>query len=173
MKPFTLLMLCTLLSLTITARAADLTGTWQADGKPQRVLKLHKAGHGYHGDFYDLGPEAAFTPRYNSVSGILLSGNDVHFSLDKADGSFDGTLSNDGRTLAGTWNMLYFPTQAITFVRASAKDAWVPDPSLHKTHFVTVQHGVRLEVLDWGGSGPPLIFLAGLGGTGHSFDGFA
>jgi non-heme chloroperoxidase len=36
-----------------------------------------------------------------------------------------------------------------------------------------VQSGVQLEVLDWGGSGPPLVFLAGLGGTGHSFDSFA
>ena len=25
------------------AQAADLSGTWQADGKPQRVLKIHKA----------------------------------------------------------------------------------------------------------------------------------
>jgi pimeloyl-ACP methyl ester carboxylesterase len=34
--------------------------------------------------------------------------------------------------------------------------------------FVTV-NGARLEYLDWGGTGPPLIFLAGLGGTAHVF----
>ena len=39
--------------------------------------------------------------------------------------------------------------------------------------FVTVEPGVRLEVLDWGGSGRPLIFLAGNGDTAHSFDTFA
>jgi len=33
---------------------------------------------------------------------------------------------------------------------------------------VTV-NGVRLEHLDWGGQGPPLIFLAGLGDTAHIF----
>ena len=38
---------------------------------------------------------------------------------------------------------------------------------------VTVEPGVRLEVLDWGGSGRPLIFLAGAGDTAHRFDGFA
>jgi non-heme chloroperoxidase len=38
---------------------------------------------------------------------------------------------------------------------------------------VTTEPGVQLEVLDWGGSGPPLIFLAGFGGTAHTFDGFA
>jgi pimeloyl-ACP methyl ester carboxylesterase len=38
---------------------------------------------------------------------------------------------------------------------------------------VTVEPGVQLEVLDWGGSGTPLIFLAGAGDTAHRFDDFA
>ena len=50
--------------------------------------------------------------------------------------------------------------------------AW-QDPSPHRVSFVAVAPGVRLEVLDWGGSGPPLVFLAGLGNTGHVFDDFA
>ncbi|HEX6052953.1 MAG TPA: alpha/beta hydrolase [Gemmatimonadaceae bacterium] len=33
--------------------------------------------------------------------------------------------------------------------------------------------GVSLEALDWGGRGPPLVFLAGLGNTAHVFDDFA
>jgi pimeloyl-ACP methyl ester carboxylesterase len=32
---------------------------------------------------------------------------------------------------------------------------------------------VSLEVLDWGGRGPSLVFLAGLGNTAHIFDDFA
>jgi pimeloyl-ACP methyl ester carboxylesterase len=47
------------------------------------------------------------------------------------------------------------------------------DSSAHKVRFVTVEEGVQLEVLDWGGSGRPLIFLAGSGDTAHRFDGFA
>jgi non-heme chloroperoxidase len=47
------------------------------------------------------------------------------------------------------------------------------DSSPHKVQMVTVEHGVQLEVLDWGGSGRPLIFLAGAGDTAHRFDGFA
>jgi non-heme chloroperoxidase len=39
--------------------------------------------------------------------------------------------------------------------------------------FVTVEEGVRLEVLDWGGSGRPIVLLAGRGFTAHVFDGFA
>ena len=36
--------------------------------------------------------------------------------------------------------------------------------------FVEVDEGVRLEVLDWGGQGRPLVLLAGLGNTAHVFD---
>lgn len=38
---------------------------------------------------------------------------------------------------------------------------------------VEVEKGIRLEVLDWGGDGQPLIFLAGFGGTAHTVKGFA
>jgi non-heme chloroperoxidase len=47
------------------------------------------------------------------------------------------------------------------------------DPSPHTTRFVTVDKDVRLEVLDWGGSGRPIVLLAGGGNTAHVFDDFA
>jgi non-heme chloroperoxidase len=47
------------------------------------------------------------------------------------------------------------------------------DPSPHTVRYVTVDDGVRLEVLDWGGSGRPLVLLAGGGNTAHVFDDFA
>jgi non-heme chloroperoxidase len=47
------------------------------------------------------------------------------------------------------------------------------DPSPHSVQFVTVDDNVKLEVLDWGGSGRPLVLLAGLGNTAHVFDDFA
>jgi non-heme chloroperoxidase len=51
----------------------------------------------------------------------------------------------------------------------SASDASRSAPT---TNMVEVEAGVELEVVDWGGSGPPLVFLAGFGGTAHSFDQF-
>jgi pimeloyl-ACP methyl ester carboxylesterase len=39
--------------------------------------------------------------------------------------------------------------------------------------FVPVEKDVRLEVLDWGGQGQPLVFLAGGGLDAHEFDDFA
>jgi non-heme chloroperoxidase len=45
-----------------------------------------------------------------------------------------------------------------------------PDSSPHTVQFVAVDKDVKLEVLDWGGKGRPLIFLSGLGNTAHVFD---
>ncbi len=50
--------------------------------------------------------------------------------------------------------------------------AW-QDPSPHSGRLVAVDGDVRLEVLDWGGSGKPVILLAGGGNTAHVFDDFA
>jgi non-heme chloroperoxidase len=52
-------------------------------------------------------------------------------------------------------------------------DVTSKDQSTHKTSFVEVQPGVRLEVLVWGGVGPPMLLLAGLGDSAHVFDSFA
>lgn len=47
------------------------------------------------------------------------------------------------------------------------------DPSPHAIRFITVKDDVRLEVLDWGGSGRPVVLLPGGGNTAHVFDDFA
>jgi pimeloyl-ACP methyl ester carboxylesterase len=61
-----------------------------------------------------------------------------------------------------SWRALYSQQSA----------AW-QDPSPHSVRFVTVDKNVRLEVLDWGGSGRPVVLLAGGGDTAHVFDDFA
>jgi non-heme chloroperoxidase len=63
----------------------------------------------------------------------------------------------------------------LTFLVAplySQSAAW-KDSSPHSTRFVSVDKDVRLEVLDWGGSGRPIVLLAGGGNTAHVFDDFA
>ena len=57
-------------------------------------------------------------------------------------------------------------------VPALPQPAW-QDPSPHDVRFVVVDGNVSLEVLDWHGSGRPLILLAGGGNTAHVFDEFA
>src|ERR1700689_1686179 len=58
-------------------------------------------------------------------------------------------------------------------VTGSAQDLTRRDPSKHRVQFVSVEDNVQLEVLDWGGTGQPLVLLAGSGNTAHVFDGFA
>lgn len=58
--------------------------------------------------------------------------------------------------------------------QAAAADPPIPlnpaDHSPHRAGRVEVSPGVRLEYLDWGGSGEPLVLLAGFGNTPHVFD---
>ena len=46
------------------------------------------------------------------------------------------------------------------------------DNSNRKSDFVNI-NGIRLHYLDWGGNGPPLIFLTGMGASAYIFDKFA
>lgn len=57
-------------------------------------------------------------------------------------------------------------------LRSQPPDSW-QDPSPHSVQFVAVAQNVRLEVLDWGGTGRPVVLLAGGGNTAHIFDEFA
>ena len=64
---------------------------------------------------------------------------------------------------------------------ASPQQTEWKDLSPHATRLVTVEDGVQLEVLDWGGAprqssgqaGPALVLLAGLGSTAHHYDDLA
>jgi non-heme chloroperoxidase len=59
---------------------------------------------------------------------------------------------------------------ALALGSATSQDS-VPfrDMSPHRAQFVSVQPDVQLEVLDWGGSGRALVFLAGYQ-TAHAYD---
>lgn len=46
---------------------------------------------------------------------------------------------------------------------------WV-DITPHKIHHVEMDDKIKLEVVDWGGKGMPLVFLAGLALNAHTFD---
>jgi len=54
----------------------------------------------------------------------------------------------------------------------AAQSVWT-DPSPHLQRRVTVEENVSVEVLDWGGSGRPVILLSQLGQTAHIYDDWA
>ncbi len=59
-------------------------------------------------------------------------------------------------------------TARIAVLLLLATQYWA-DPSPHQTRLITVEPGVQLEVLDWGGTGPPLVLLAGYL-SAHAYD---
>jgi pimeloyl-ACP methyl ester carboxylesterase len=67
---------------------------------------------------------------------------------------------------------ILFVALIVTSAYPQASASW-RDPSSHAVRFVTVESGVRLEVLDWGGTGSPVVLLAGGGNTAHVYDEFA
>jgi hypothetical protein len=90
--------------------------------------------------------------------------------LDGMGGTYDGLFTSDGSSIEGAWTQ----RQPLPLVlrRATPETAW-KDPAPHTIQFVTIYKNVKLEVLDFGGSGRPLVFLAGMGNTAHVFDRFA
>jgi pimeloyl-ACP methyl ester carboxylesterase len=55
----------------------------------------------------------------------------------------------------------------------AANNASCFDNAGHKVTFVRVEPEVQLEVLDWGGTGEPLVLLTGMGDNAHVYDQFA
>ena len=64
---------------------------------------------------------------------------------------------------------VFFGAPVLIF--AFGSQSW-RDPSPHQVSRVTVDSSVQLEVLDWGGSGPPIVLL-GCYMTAHMYDEFA
>jgi pimeloyl-ACP methyl ester carboxylesterase len=158
-----------LLSPSPVLAASDISGIWQGSAAPARVLQVEaKKGGGWRGEVNYLN-DSPGTLNGNPVA-ITLSGQAVKFSFDRREDSFEGNLSADGNSIAGNWQA-GGKAEPVTFTRASA--GFVVDPAPHKASFVTVAKGVKLEVLDFGGTGTPLVFLAGIGNTAHKFDKFA
>jgi pimeloyl-ACP methyl ester carboxylesterase len=70
------------------------------------------------------------------------------------------------------------PHNLAAWRRTDAEWARWRDSSPHRVLFISVSgralgnatEPVRLEVLDWGGTGPAVVLLAGLGNTAHIFD---
>jgi non-heme chloroperoxidase len=59
----------------------------------------------------------------------------------------------------------------VSFLKAQS--APKTDTSPHTVQMIQVEPDIKLEVLDWGGTGRPLVLLSGMGDTAHVFDKFA
>jgi hypothetical protein len=151
--------------------SGDWQGTLQTGNQPLRLIIrfTHADGGAWAGTFYSIDQSrdwGAGAP----IASISQQGTQVKFALDGMGGSYEGRLGRDASTLEGTWTQRR--PLPLVLHRATPETAW-KDPATHTIQFVTVDQNVKLEVLDFGGSGRPLLFLAGLGNTAHVFDTFA
>ena len=168
---------------TGSLHAQDITGSWQGtitppQGAPRRMILrvIHGDSGAFKAKIYSIDQD--FTGDW--VDSIAVRDATVKFKVGMLELSYEGNLSADGKTLTGTWTQ--GSGTPFTFQKTTQAAAWhLPaDPSPHTVQLVTVEPGgapgiesVKLEVLDWGGTGRPLVFLGALGDTAHEFDQFA
>jgi pimeloyl-ACP methyl ester carboxylesterase len=100
---------------------------------------------------------AIHSPRLAQHDTVTVTAWDVAAYVDRsltlpgllgADSATCGLPTSDGNFLASRWR----------------------DAAPHEPASVKVEEGVQLEVLDFGGTGSPLLLLPGLGATAHSYD---
>lgn len=155
-----------------TLHAQDIAGDWQGtlkigDGL-RIILHIVKGDNGgWNGVMYSIDQSTDGIP----VSSLTIQGSDLKFSVEQVRGSYEGKLSPDGNSIAGTWTQ--GAPLPLDLQRATKETAWPIDAASHTVSFVTVDKDVKLEVVDWGGSGRPVVLLTGLGNNAHVYDKFA
>jgi len=157
-----IVMMITIVALTAKVThaqdpALNLTGNWQGvlpAGKGLRlVLQIATA---YSGASYATLYSIDQSPNGIPITSLTLQGSNFKFAIPAIVSAYEGMVSTDGGSIQGTWvqgkNSL-----PLTFQRTTKATVWPTDSSPHSVQFITVDDNVKLEVLDWGGSGRPLI----------------
>jgi uncharacterized protein (TIGR03435 family) len=107
-------------------RAQDITGTWQGAikaGKEQRiVVKITKdTGAGWQAVVYSLDSNMAFEGR--ATTQMSLQGAELRFAIAPIATSYQGKLSADGTTIAGTWTQSG-TAYSLNLARVTGDAAW-------------------------------------------------
>ena len=112
---------------TATHQHGDIAGDWQGTleaGRSLRlVVKIAKTDKGWSANFYTVDqPSQPLT-----ASSVTLDGSTLKLAVDRIGLNYQGTLSADGNTIAGTWNQS--EPRPFTLVRATKETAWeIPAP---------------------------------------------
>jgi non-heme chloroperoxidase len=163
-----------LLLTASTARAQDITGTWQATlGRAPNALRVIFQIAGANGrlsiDQFSIDQTGFDTPF--PADTVTYDNGVLRAVFNRLRAIYQGSLAADMASITGTWTQ-GGPARPLVFARATNATAW-RDPSPHGSRFVAVDREVMLEVLDWGGRGRPVVLLAGAGNSAHVFDQFA
>jgi uncharacterized protein (TIGR03435 family) len=111
------------------AQAQDITGNWQGTVKAntdlRTVIKITKVDGGKLAVmFYSIDQSG----RGLGASAVDVKGSSVKFSFAAMDGTYEGTLSGDGKSITGNFTQGGRSTP-LNLVRVSAEAAWaIPEP---------------------------------------------
>ena len=114
-----------LVMIATHARGQDISGTWQTE-KPRYVMTITgSAKAGYSGEWFNLGDMDGML----NGNPLLVSRNANGFTLNpiRTSGTFNGTLSVDGKTISGDWGA--HDPGLLIFVRSMPRSAHPIDPS--------------------------------------------
>jgi non-heme chloroperoxidase len=169
-RSFQILALLSLLGTTLRGQA--LVGIWQGalrEGpRPLRIkIDIARSDDGRLAATLWSLDEAGFDSFQSDT--VTLTGSKLLMTLSRYHVRYVATVAGDIAT--GTWTE-EGKAQPLELVRATAKTEW-RDESPHRQRLVSVEKTVKLETLDWGGTGRPVVLLAGAGNTAHVFDEFA
>lgn len=162
--------------LAASAPSSNLTGTWQGTmtvpgiGKLPRVMRITKTGAIYDVKIYSATEsEVPIATRDVKVSGSTVT---MTFAMNSDPWlnyrrTFTATLSSDGKSLSGTWGVPGVINVPIAYHRTPPVTLHMLQPK--RDLYVQVANGVKDEVLDWDGSGRPMVLLAGQGVTARGW----
>ncbi len=148
-----------------------IAGDWQGtvgDQKRRLVVRIAAADNGgWKATFHPIDQTAQPIP----IDSVVVERHSLKLAINAIRGAYEGTISADAESIAGTWTQ--GKSMPLELRRATKESAWLEAPVPYHVQFIEVEAGVKLEVVDWGGSGRPLVLLSGMGATAHTFDKFA
>jgi non-heme chloroperoxidase len=147
----------------------DIAGDWQGtlgEKKLRLVVRLTASEDvAWRATLYSIDQSIQPIP----IDAVVLEGRSLKFAVNAIRGTYEGITGPDGNSIAGTW--IQGKSLPLELRRATRGSAWLSTPT--HVHFIEVEEGVKLEVVDWGGTGRPLVLLAGLGADAHAYNKFA
>jgi non-heme chloroperoxidase len=150
-----------------------IAGDWQGmigEKKRRLVVRIAAADDGgWKATFHPIDQTAQPIP----IDSVVLEGHSLKLAINAIQGGYEGTISADANSIAGTLTQGKSMSLPLELQRATKESAWLAAPASYDVQFIEVEDGVKLEVVDWGGSGRAMVLLAGLGATAHTYDKFA
>ena len=127
MKKLTLWMMALAALLGSALQAQNITGNWQGtlQAGPQKVRIVFKIA--LENDKLQATLRIVDQPSPPIATTITRDGSTVKMTIPSINGSYEGKLSGDGNSIAGTWTQ--GAPQALNLARATGETAWeIPEP---------------------------------------------